>query len=104
MENVGAAENADLDLERAAQISELLKAVAHPLRLRLVAALAEGDARVGELSERLGAAQAIVSQQLRILRMSGLVRLARHGGVPCYQLAEPRLRDLLACVQGCRRP
>jgi ArsR family transcriptional regulator len=102
MENAASA--VSLDLERAAQISELLKAVAHPLRLRLVAALADGDARVGDLAERLGAAQAIVSQQLRILRMSGLVRLARRGGVPCYQLAEPRLRDLLVCVQGCKRP
>ena len=91
------------DLARAEEIAEILKAVAHPLRLRLVAALAERARRVGELSEVLSAPQAIVSQQLRILRMAGLVRLVREAGVPRYQLAELRLHDLLACVQGCRR-
>ena len=88
---------------RAEQVAEVLKALAHPLRLRLVASLAGSDLRVGELAALLSAPQAIVSQQLRILRMSGLVRLARESGIARYQLAEPRLRDLLTCVQGCGR-
>jgi len=92
------------DPDRAEQIAETLKAVAHPLRLRLVAALADGGVRVGRLALLLGVPQAIVSQQLRILRMAGLVRQAKHDGGSLYQLSDPRMQGLLRCVQGCDRP
>ncbi len=87
--------------ERAEYLAEVLKAVAHPLRLRLVAALVEGNAHVTALSERLGAPQPIVSQQLRILRMRGLVDVTREDGFAVYRIAEPRLRELVRCMEGC---
>jgi ArsR family transcriptional regulator len=89
--------------ERAEGLAEMLKAVAHPLRLRLIAALCEREWRVSELVQRLGTQQALISQQLRILRMSGLVWVERRGGTALYRLAEPRLKDLIACVNGCRK-
>ena len=86
---------------RAAYLADVLKALAHPARLRLVAALCEGEESVIGLAGRLGIPQAIVSQQLRILRMSGLVTAVRNGGFARYSLAEPRLKDLVACLEGC---
>jgi len=83
--------------------AELLKAIAHPLRLRIVAVLCAGEAHVGALAERLGAPQAIVSQQLRLLRMRELVRVSRSNGHARYGLAEPRLRRVLQCLEGCVR-
>ncbi len=88
---------------RAVHLAEILKALAHPARLRIVAALCEGTESVIGLAERLDLKQAIVSQQLRILRMSGLVAATREGGFARYGLAEPRLRDLITCLNGCRR-
>lgn len=87
--------------ERAGEAAEMLKAIAHPLRLRLVAILAQGELHVGALAERLGVPQAIVSQQLRILRMRQLVGVTRQGGLACYRLSEEHLRDMLACIEGC---
>ena len=87
----------------AAKVAETVKALGHPIRLGIISILAKRDARVGELCEILDARQAAVSQQLRILRMSGLVATVKNGGVPLYTLAEPRLRDLLACLGGCER-
>jgi ArsR family transcriptional regulator len=81
----------------------LLKALAHPARLRIIAALSEGSVSVGALSERLALGQAIVSQQLRILRMEGLVKSERSEGLALYSLAEPRLRSLLKCLEKCPR-
>ena len=69
---------------RAAHLADVLKALAHPARLRIVAALCEGEESVIGLAERLGLPQAIVSQQLRILRMSGLVAAAREKGFARY--------------------
>jgi ArsR family transcriptional regulator len=90
------------DPTRLEQLAEVVKALAHPLRLGIVASLCEGEACVGALVERLGARQTAVSQQLRILRMSGLVEVARRREGAAYRLAEPRLRDLVACLSGCR--
>jgi ArsR family transcriptional regulator len=92
------------DAARATEIAEILKAVAHPLRLRLVALLCEREETVGGLARALAAPQAIVSQQLRILRMHRLVAATRGQGFATYQLREPRLRELVRCVEGCGEP
>jgi ArsR family transcriptional regulator len=84
-------------------VAEVLKAVAHPLRLRIVASLCEGETHVGALAERLGARQAIVSQQLRILRSHGLVAATRTGGYARYRLVEKNLRGLVRCMENCDR-
>lgn len=91
------------DAHRAIHVAEVLKAVAHPLRLRIVASLCEGEAHVGALAERLGASQAIVSQQLRILRSHGLVAATRTGGFAHYRLVEKNLRGLVRCMENCDR-
>jgi DNA-binding transcriptional ArsR family regulator len=91
------------DVAKAAQVADILKAVAHPLRLRIVAVLCAEEISVNALAARLGASQAIVSQQLRILRMHRLVTAVRQNGHARYRLLEPRLRDLVRCVEGCAR-
>jgi ArsR family transcriptional regulator len=91
------------DPDRARRVSEVLKAVAHPLRIRIVALLAEGDEHVTGLSEKLSAPQAIVSQQLRILRAQGLVDAVREKGFARYRLVEKSLRTLVACMETCSR-
>src|SRR5512139_2819858 len=88
---------------RAEHIAVVLKAVAHPLRLRIVATLCGGDEHVNGLAERLRVPQPIVSQQLRILRSNGLVAATREGGFARYRLAEPALRDLVCCMEKCER-
>ena len=90
-------ENPDL----AVQAAEVLKAVGHPLRLRIIALLCREELNVTSLAEKLEVPQAIVSQQLRILRMRGLTGVTRHAGMATYWIAEPHLRDMVACVTGC---
>lgn len=91
------------DPGRARHVSEVLKAVAHPLRIRIVAILAERDENVSGLAESLGAPQAIVSQQLRILRSQGLVDFVRENGFARYRLVETNLRSLVSCMEKCGR-
>jgi DNA-binding transcriptional ArsR family regulator len=91
------------DPTRALHVAEVLKAVAHPLRLRIVATLCEHEENVTALSEKLGASQAIVSQQLRILRGHGLVAASREGGFAKYRLVERNLRGLVRCMEKCER-
>jgi DNA-binding transcriptional ArsR family regulator len=89
------------DAARADHLAEVLKAVAHPLRLRIVAVLCEGEENVTALAEKVEASQAIVSQQLRILRSRGLVAASREGGFATYRLVEQNLRGLVRCMERC---
>ncbi|HEY7723834.1 MAG TPA: metalloregulator ArsR/SmtB family transcription factor [Anaeromyxobacteraceae bacterium] len=91
---------ADSD-RRAAHVSDVLKAVAHPLRVRIVATLCRGEEHVSGLAEKLGVPQAIVSQQLRILRLHDLVAVTRVNGFARYRLAERQLRSLVSCMERC---
>jgi ArsR family transcriptional regulator len=86
---------------RAAHVADVLKAVAHPLRIRIVATLCRGEEHVSGLADKLGAPQAIVSQQLRILRLHHLVAVRRASGFARYRLAEPQLRSLVSCMERC---
>jgi DNA-binding transcriptional ArsR family regulator len=90
-----------VDPAKAVHCADILKAVAHPLRLRIVAILCQGPENVTGLAERLGESQAIVSQQLRILRMRGLVGAERENGFAEYRLLEPNLRDLVGSMERC---
>lgn len=89
------------DFSRASEMAEILKALSHPGRLMIVAQLREGEANVSELTERLSLPQSLVSQQLRILRMASLVDFRRKEGFAIYRLAQPRLVELLHCLESC---
>jgi ArsR family transcriptional regulator len=91
------------DPRRAEHVASVLRAVAHPLRVRIVATLCRSEEHVNALAEELEAPQAIVSQQLRILRSERLVAARRQDGHAYYRLAEPALRDLVCCMEKCRR-
>lgn len=95
------AENDPLPRERAVTMAETLRALGNPVRIRIVDLLCVGEYHVGAISERLEVSQPIVSQQLRILRMSGLVEALREGGFVRYRLARPQLRSLMRCLHRC---
>ena len=60
------------DYESAAQ---LLRALSAPIRVAIVLELASGERCVHELVDKLGAAQPLVSQHLRVLRGAGVVNM-----------------------------
>jgi ArsR family transcriptional regulator len=89
------------DADASEHLASILKALANASRLRIVATLCDGPSSVGRLAEALGADPAIVSQQLRILRMQGLVEARKSEGFSYYSLAMPELRGLVACLAKC---
>lgn len=82
-------------------IADLLKAVGHPVRLRVIDTLARGEICVGDLALAIGEKQAIVSQQLKILRLVGLVKTERRGGKAIYSINNPHVFELLSCMHRC---
>ncbi|MEU4325520.1 ArsR/SmtB family transcription factor [Nonomuraea dietziae] len=77
----------------------LFHSLADETRLRIVARLARGEARVVDLTGELGLAQSTVSKHLACLRDCGLVDYRAEGRQSFYSLTRPELMDLLASAE-----
>jgi ArsR family transcriptional regulator, zinc-responsive transcriptional repressor len=75
--------------------SELLKALASPVRLGIVRELAAGSRHVHELVAALGVSQPLVSQHLRVLRGSRIVTARRQAREIEYTLADDHVAHIV---------
>jgi ArsR family transcriptional regulator len=75
--------------------SEFFKALSHPLRIRILDALRNGEVGVTELSARLKVEQSTLSQQLAVLRKSNIVAGRKAGQSVFYSVSDPAITQLL---------
>jgi ArsR family transcriptional regulator len=89
-----------LDAEELVRAADMIRALGHPVRLRLVQALERGECCVSDLQNALGVPQAIVSQQLARMKAAGIVTCRRDGVNVRYVVAEPRVLAMLNCLRA----
>src|SRR5919109_1949217 len=89
-----------LDERETLAIAELMQALSAPSRLRLLYALRDGEAGVGELAELSGMTPSAASQQLRILRHLRFVATRREGRSILYRLHDGHVAALLDEVRN----
>jgi ArsR family transcriptional regulator, cadmium/lead-responsive transcriptional repressor len=77
----------------------LFRSLGDPARLAIVSRLAQGEARVVDLTRLLGLAQSTVSKHLACLRDCGLVDYRAQGRQSFYSLTRPELVDLLRSAE-----
>jgi DNA-binding transcriptional ArsR family regulator len=77
---------------------EQFKAIAHPLRLRILEALTAAERNVGEIEQATGIGQPALSQQLGVLRKAGLVATRKDAKLVFYRLAGSELSELSAVL------
>ena len=83
--------------------AEVLKALAHPLRLRIVHGLLKNGCRnVSCMEEGTGQSQSCISQHLTRLKAAGVVRSARSGNEVYYEIADRQVAGLIAALFGDR--
>ena len=75
--------------------AELFKSLGHPVRIRVLELLVEGEHAVHELRERIEVDQPGLSQHLAVLRRTGLIRQQRRGGQVVYSLVGSEVAQLL---------
>ncbi len=78
--------------------AELLKAMAHPVRLRILEELVRDEECVCHLSALLRRSQPYISQQLAALKEAGLIADRRDSQRIYYRLTDRRLGDLLSSL------
>jgi DNA-binding transcriptional ArsR family regulator len=84
--------------KRAEEVSEVLKQLAHPDRLKVLCCLLEGEKTVNELVAYADASQSWVSQFLARMKLAGLVESRKAGTFVHYRIAEPRLKTLMDAI------
>ena len=75
--------------------AEFFKALAHPLRIRVLDELRKGEMGVNDLSSRLNVEQSNLSQQLAVLRNRNILSARKDGQNVYYSVRDPQLFDLL---------
>ena len=90
-----------IDMETLELVAPILRNVAHPLRLRILDYLDQvGEpCSVSDIMEAAGAGQAIVSQQLRILKDQGVLAARREGNFVLYGISDRSVLLLLECIR-----
>lgn len=97
--NWGIGGNRILNLEMQRFKAEFFKALSHPLRIRILELLADGDKNVNEIQTLVGSEGSAVSQQLTVLRAKNIVSGTKDGNKVVYTLKDPMIIELLAVAR-----
>lgn len=77
---------------------ELLRSIAHPVRIKILDELTKGVKCVSDLEEFLDISQPNVSQHLSLLRRHGIIDYYVDGRLKCYFLVDAMIPELLAVL------
>ena len=79
---------------------QLLKALAHPVRMCIVVNLMKECRNVNQMKECLEIPQSTVSQQLAVLKTQGIVAGERRGNEVCYSLIDEKTKKIVKLLLG----
>jgi len=77
-----------------------LKAIAHPLRLKILCVLGEQEACVQEIVDAVGTSQSNISQHLAILREKGVLLTRKDANRVYYRVGDQRTLQLVVMMRG----
>lgn len=86
----------DADIERA---SRSLKAMSHPLRLKILCTLGDQEISVQEIVEHVGTSQSNISQHLAILRDKGILASRKDANRVYYRVSDNRTLQLIGMMR-----
>jgi len=80
------------------ELVDALKALAHPVRLRIMQALTGTERNVGEIDDAADIGQPTLSQQLAVLRNAGLVKTRKDAKLVYYRIDEGTLAQVVGAA------
>ena len=81
------------DIQQAAQA---IKAIAHPLRLKILCVLGDREISVQDIVEQVGTSQSNISQHLALMREKGVLRTRKDANRVFYRVGDPRTIEVIA--------
>jgi len=86
----------DEDIERA---SRSLKAMSHPLRLKILCTLGDAEVSVQDIVDNVGTSQSNISQHLAILRDKGILTSRKDANRVYYKVGDSRTLRLISMMR-----
>ncbi len=87
-----------MDTKTAQHVTQILKAMAHPVRLQIVDLLQNREMCVKDITAAVEGKQSITSQQLNMMKDKGLLSCRRKGANVLYRIENENVVRLLDCV------
>jgi len=92
----------ELNVEQLEKAVNMLKAIAHPMRISIISLLEDGrKMTVTEIHEKLEIEQSTTSHHLGILKDKGVLSSKREGKNTLYSLRNENLGKILDCIGKC---
>jgi ArsR family transcriptional regulator len=86
----------DEDIDRA---SRSLKAMSHPLRLKILCTLGDSEVSVQDIVDQVGTSQSNISQHLAILRDKGILTARKDANRVYYKVGDQRTLQLIGMMR-----
>ncbi|MHC4271544.1 MAG: ArsR/SmtB family transcription factor [Planctomycetota bacterium] len=81
--------------------AEIVKAIAHPLRIAVVDFLKDGEQCVRDIAEHIGSERSNVSRHLSVMVNAGVLEYHKEGLNVIYKLKTPCILDFFSCITAC---
>jgi DNA-binding transcriptional ArsR family regulator len=81
--------------EQVNSTSEILKSIAHPIRLKILCFLTDGEKTVGEIEKEFGSSISNISQHLTVLRKMDIIKRRKEANFMYYSVKEQKVVLLL---------
>jgi DNA-binding transcriptional ArsR family regulator len=78
---------------------EIFKLLGSPIRLKILTGLKSNGCNVKTMQANLGISQSTISQHLKVLKMSGIVKSGRKGNTICYQIIDPLAAKIINMIK-----
>jgi len=83
--------------------AEVIRAIAHPIRLAIIDYLSDGEQCVCDIATHVGAERSNVSRHLAVMLKAGVVECRKDGLRVLYSLRTPCVSGFLTCVSNVLR-
>lgn len=81
------------------QASRAMKAMSHPLRLKILCVLGDQEVSVQEIVELVGTSQSNISQHLAIMRDKGVLRTRKDANRVFYRVGDSRTLEVISMMR-----
>lgn len=85
--------------EQIEQAARAMKAISHPLRLKILCVLGDQETSVQDIVEAVGTSQSNISQHLAILRDKGILRARKDANRVFYSVSDQRTLQLIVMMR-----
>ena len=81
-------------------VTELLKSIAHPIRMKILCFLMEGEKNVGEIEQQFGSTISNISQHLTVLRKASIIDRRKEANFMFYSLKDNNILKLMETLKN----